>query len=91
MEEILKLKQGNTHEGWSRAIQDSAFNPIREMVLLETHAHHFLKVLEQGSVSTNGYLRRLHNFAVDMNWIPWPKYGFRDACKRWACVCGNSC
>jgi integrase len=23
-------------------------------------------------VSTNIYLRRIHNFALDMNWLPWP-------------------
>lgn len=23
-------------------------------------------------MSTNVYLRRLHNFALDMNWLPWP-------------------
>jgi hypothetical protein len=31
-----------------------------------------LKVLQMGTVSTNVYLRRLHNFCVDMNWLPWP-------------------
>jgi integrase len=25
-----------------------------------------------GTVSTNVYLRRLHNFCVDMNWLAWP-------------------
>ena len=23
-------------------------------------------------MSTNIYLRRIHNFALDMNWLPWP-------------------
>ena len=23
-------------------------------------------------ISTNIYLRRIHNFALDMNWLPWP-------------------
>jgi hypothetical protein len=40
--------------------------------VLETQAEHFLLVLEAGSVSTNIYLRRVHNFALDMNWLPWP-------------------
>ncbi len=31
-----------------------------------------LRVLQTGTVSTNVYLRRLHNFCVDMNWLPWP-------------------
>lgn len=46
---------------------------------METQAEHFLKVLEGCKVSTNYYLRRIHNFALDMNWLPWavlPK-------KRW--------
>ena len=29
-------------------------------------------MLEIGKVSTNVYLRRMHNFAVDMTWLPWP-------------------
>jgi integrase len=28
--------------------------------------------MQCGTVSTNVYLRRLHNFCVDMNWLPWP-------------------
>jgi integrase len=40
--------------------------------LLETRAEHFLRALQDGKVSTNNYLRRFHNFAVDMGWLPWP-------------------
>ena len=29
-------------------------------------------MLQAGTVSTNVFLRRLHNFCVDMNWLPWP-------------------
>lgn len=72
MEEFLKLKTGNTRVRWMTAIQDHALEPIRNLVVLETGAHHFLQVLEQGSVSTNVYLRRIHNFALDMDWLPWP-------------------
>ncbi len=28
--------------------------------------------MQTGKVSTNVSLRRLHNFCVDMNWLPWP-------------------
>ena len=28
--------------------------------------------MQAGTVSTNVYLRRLHNFCVDINWLPWP-------------------
>lgn len=45
---------------------------IRDLPILETHSVQFLKVLEAGSVATNVFLRRIHNFALDMNWLPWP-------------------
>jgi integrase len=72
MAEIPKLKTGETQHRWLTAIRDKALDAIRNMVVLETQAEHFLKVLENGSISTNIYLRRIHNFALDMNWLPWP-------------------
>jgi integrase len=72
MDEIPKLKTGNTRHRWETAIKDKALDSIRNRVVLETQAEHFLKVLEEGSISTNIYLRRIHNFALDMNWLPWP-------------------
>jgi len=73
MDEIPKLKQNDeTRRRWLMANKDKAFDSLRGMVVLETQAEHFLKVLEAGSVSTNVYLRRIHNFALDMNWLPWP-------------------
>jgi integrase len=53
-------------------MKDKSFNLIRNLPILETRPAHFLKVLETGTVSTNVYLRRIHNFALDMNWLPWP-------------------
>lgn len=72
IDEVLKLKSGNTLIRWRTASQDKALDPLHPLVLLETHSHHLLRVLEKGSVSTNLYLRRLHNFALDMSWLPWP-------------------
>ncbi|HUJ11148.1 MAG TPA: tyrosine-type recombinase/integrase [Verrucomicrobiae bacterium] len=72
MDEILKLKRGETRSRWLTAIKDKAFDPIRGMLVLETQAEYFLRVLEKGSISTNVYLRRVQNFALDMNWLPWP-------------------
>ncbi len=72
MDEIPKLKQDETRHRWLTAIKDKALDCVRNLVVLETQAEHFLKVLEHGSVSTNIYLRRIHNFALDMNWLPWP-------------------
>src|ERR1700722_1098507 len=82
MNEIPKLKQGETQHRWLTAIKDKALDTVRKMVVLETQAEHFLKVLEDGTVSTNTFLRRIHNFALDMNWLPWPVLPKR----RWPAV-----
>lgn len=86
MREITATKTADTHKRYVTAMIDPAFDLIRERPLLETRAEHFLKVLRAGTVSTNVYLRRLHNFALDMNWLPkavlpkkqWPKPVFKD-------------
>ena len=72
MDEMTKLKLGGTQTRHVAAMRDPAFDLIRDRVILETQAEHFLQVLRKGRVSTNVYLRRLHNFALDMNWLPWP-------------------
>ena len=72
MEQIVSLKTGPTQERWKHAAADKAFDLIRNRKLMETGAEHFLAVLKSGSVSTNVYLRRAHNFAIGMHWLPWP-------------------
>jgi integrase len=72
MEEIFKTKQGSTLDRWQRAAKDKAFDSIRSVALIETQAEHLFRVLEKGTVSTNVHLRKLHNFCLAMNWLPWP-------------------
>jgi integrase len=72
MAEITKLKHGPTQQRWAVASKDQAFDLIRDLRVFETHADHFLRVLERGRVATNVFLRRVHNFALDMGWLPWP-------------------
>lgn len=86
MTEIAATKADDTQERYVRAALDEAFELIRNRPLLETRAEHFLKVLRVGTVSTNVYLRRFHNFALDMTWLPktvlpkkqWPKPQYKD-------------
>jgi len=68
--EITKTKHRPTQIRWEVARKDPAFDLIRPLTLLETRAEHFLRVLEAGTVATNVFLRRIHNFALDMNWLP---------------------
>lgn len=85
-DEIVATKTGTTGYRWKTAIKDKAFDLIRTMPVMETRSEHLLKVLRTGTVSTNVYLRRAHNFVVDMNWVAgsilprrqWPKVVFKD-------------
>ncbi|MGD0412614.1 MAG: tyrosine-type recombinase/integrase [Verrucomicrobiota bacterium] len=72
MDEMVKLKRGETQRRWVVAIKDKQMDIIRNLPVLETRSEHFLRVLESGKVSTNVFLRRIHNFALDMTWLPWP-------------------
>jgi integrase len=86
MDEMTATKTGETRVRYVRAMRDAAFDSIRRLPILETRAEHFLKVLRHGTVCTNLYLRRIHNFALDMDWLPkpilpkkqWPKIQFKD-------------
>jgi len=72
MEKIISMKTGPTRERWQYAIADKAFDTLRHRKLLQTNSEHFLTVLKAGSVATNVFLRRAHNFAIGMHWLPWP-------------------
>jgi integrase len=72
MEQIISTKKGPTRERWEYAIKDKALDLIRNRKLIQTSSEHFLDVLNIGSVSTNVFLRRTHNYAIGMHWLPWP-------------------
>ena len=72
MAAISNTKRDATQERWVRAVKDHAFDSIRHLRVFETRPEHFLHVLHCGTVATNMFLRRLHNFAVDVGWLPWP-------------------
>ena len=70
MNEMAATKQGVTRHRYDIAWKDPAFDLIADLPLLETNSEHFLKMIRTGTVSTNHYLRRLHNFALEMDWLP---------------------
>lgn len=72
MDAMTPLKTGPTQSRWKSAMRDKSFDLIRNRKLIETNGQHFLAVLNGGTISTNMFLRRLHNFAVGMHWLPWP-------------------
>jgi len=88
-EQVMSTKAGPTLDRWKRVAADRALAPLWKMVIVETRPEHFLSIVSKGTVSTNVYLRRLHSFALDMGFLPWPllhkrqwpriKYGERRA------------
>src|SRR6185437_8110255 len=72
IEALMNTKHGANLHRWKTAAKDKALAALLPQVIIETKGEMILKVLQMGTVSTNVYLRRLHNFCVDMNWLPWP-------------------
>ncbi len=86
MEEIIKTKSGENQVRWQVVAKSKKYDSLRNRLLIETQAEHLFRVLNEGTVSTNVYLRRMHNFALDMSWLPatviprrqWPPVRFKD-------------
>lgn len=77
--DLVATKRGENKERWKRAIKDPAFKPILKLPLVETLPDHFLRILhpetrgeKKAKVSTHVLLRRAHNYAVGLGWLPWP-------------------
>lgn len=85
MENIVAKKTDETRRRWDTAIKDRNFECIRSLHVAETRPEHFDRVLADGKVSTNVYLRRIHNHALGMEWLlksviprlQWPKPVFK--------------
>ena len=68
------------------ALKSPAFDSIRQLKLLETKADDFFAVLKCEQVSVCHFLKRLHNLAVSLGWLPvpvlppkfWPKPQYKD-------------
>jgi len=72
IKEIPMSKQGRTKQFYELCYNQKAFDLIRDLPIVQTRPEHFLRVMEAGTVATNKNLRRLHNFALAMAWVPWP-------------------
>lgn len=69
---IINSKHGATQERWFRAGRQEVLQPLLDRIIMETTAEQILDVVRRGTVSTNVHLRKLHNFCISMNWLPWP-------------------
>ena len=48
MNEMVKLKKGETARCWLVALKDKALNALRGIELLETRSEHLLRAMETG-------------------------------------------
>jgi len=86
MNDIVAKKKDETRHRWETAIKDKNFDYIRRLHVAETRPEHFDRALADGKVSTNVYLRRIHNHALGMEWLlksviprlQWPKPVFKS-------------
>jgi len=86
MEHIVARKKEETKHRWETAIKDPNFDAIRNLSVCETRPEHFDRVLADGKVSSNVYLRRIHNHALGMEWLlksviprlQWPKPVYKE-------------
>ena len=70
LDSLASTKQGANQDRWRTVAKDQALAPLLPRVIIETQGELLLKAMQVGTVSTNVFLRRLHNFCVDMNWLP---------------------
>jgi hypothetical protein len=85
--ESRRLK-GPSLERLKRAGRAKAVAPLLNRKIIDTKPEEFLQCLNSGGVSVNVYLRRWHNHALEMDWLPkrvlsnrlWP--GIRRKIKR---------
>jgi integrase len=86
MEHIVAKKTDETRRRWKVAIKDKNLDWIRHLAVAETRAEHFDRAMADGKVSTNVYLRRIHNHALGMEWLlksviprlEWPRPVFKS-------------
>src|SRR5262249_39760473 len=49
-----------------------AYHPIRNKPLAQTNGEDLLTIIHANGNCVAHYLRRLHNLALDLGWLPWP-------------------
>lgn len=72
MQDVIQDKTGSTRHRWETALKDPALHFLKPKVVVTTLPEDFLAVLRAGTVSTNVYLRRIQNHALDLGWLPVP-------------------
>lgn len=86
IDSMMRMRKGPDLHRWRSVAKDKALEFLWSRPLIEANAEDLLRALDEGTVSTNVFLRRMHNYALDMNWLPlpiiprkrWPKIKHQD-------------
>ena len=71
IEKYCAIGKHSTKIRKERELARKTYDLLRRKNIIETTADDFFKVLSAGSVSTQHYLRCLHNLAQGLGWLPW--------------------
>jgi len=72
MEEMATHGIPSTQARCARGFRSKAYHPIRNKALVQTTGEDLLVVIHANGNCVAHYLRRLHNLALDLGWLPWP-------------------
>jgi integrase len=72
MDEMATHGITTTQERCARGFRSKAYDPIRNKPLVQTTGEDLLAVVHANGNCVAHYLRRLHNLALDLGWLPWP-------------------
>ena len=72
MDDIARRGRESTQERSKRAFASRAFDKIRDKKIIQTTAKDLTDTMHQAKASTIHNMKRLHNHALGMGWLPWP-------------------
>jgi integrase len=71
-------RRESTRDRYDQAFREPILARFASRRLLDTRAEDVLQLIQDGTVSTNMYFRRLHSFALTLGWLPWPILNYRQ-------------
>ena len=72
MDEMATHGIPTTQERCARGFRSKAYDAIRNKPLVQTTGEDLLEIIHANGNCVAHYLRRLHNLALDLGWLPWP-------------------
>ena len=72
MDEMATHGIPSTQARCARGFRSKAYDPMRNKSLVQTTGEDLLTIIHANGNCVAHYVRRLHNLALDLGWLPWP-------------------